>query len=81
MYGRPIGITYKGRRSYKTTLGAAISLVVITVLTGYFLYRAYVMIAKQNSNVADIDFILDLNSEGSFYPGNVGFDFAFGTGD
>jgi hypothetical protein len=73
-------LTYKGDSTFKTTIGAAVSLVIMTILVAYAVYLAISMFAKTQSSVQNTSLILDLNSIDPFSPSEVGFDLAFGVG-
>jgi hypothetical protein len=68
LYGEKIELTYKGEGTYKTNIGAFVSLVLIFILGAYLIYRALVMFTKQGTNVNKSNFIVDLNLEDAFYP-------------
>jgi len=60
IYGQPIGVNYKGQASYKTKVGALLSLITFGLglaLTGTKIKE---MINKDNSNVIQLANTLDL---------------------
>lgn len=62
IYGQPIGVNYKGQTSYKTKVGALLSLITMGVglaLTGIKIKQ---MVEKDNSNVIQLTNTKDLFS-------------------
>jgi hypothetical protein len=60
IYGQPIGVNYKGQTSYKTKVGALLSLITMGVglaLTGIKIKQ---MVEKDNSNVIQLTNTKDL---------------------
>jgi hypothetical protein len=65
-YGEPIQLTYKGDNTLKTSIGAMISLVIMTILVAYAVYLAISLFGRTKSTVQNTNLILDLNSATSF---------------
>lgn len=79
-YGEPIQLTFKGDSTYKTTIGAMISVTILGILVAYAGYLASGMFGRTQSTFQNSYNILDLNTVAPFSPSDVGFDLAFGVG-
>ena len=79
-YGQQINLTYKGDNSFKTTPGAVVSILITALLLAFSIYKLYVLVNRQDTNISKSSLMRDLKSEPAFRPQDYGFDFAFGIG-
>ena len=61
IYGQPIGVNYKGQASYKTKVGALLSLITFGIGLALTVIKIKQMVNKDNSNVSQFTKTLDLN--------------------
>ncbi|CDW73064.1 UNKNOWN [Stylonychia lemnae] len=80
-FGQSIQLTYKGEDSYKTIIGASVSFVLILVLLGFSIFKAYNMLNRVNPEFSRVSLIRDMTQEEIFLPQLSGFDFAFGLNE
>jgi len=78
IYGHQISLTYKGSDTFKTKLGALISVIVRTMLLAFASYKFNVLANKIEPDVSLKDNKRDLGKEPAFIPNKYGFDFAIG---
>ena len=60
IYGQPIGVNYKGQASYKTKVGALLSLITIWLGLGLTGIKIKQIVLKDDSNVIQLTKTLDL---------------------
>jgi len=60
IYGHPIGVNYKGQASYKTKVGAILSLITFGLGLALIGIKIKQMVIKDNSNVIHLTNTLDL---------------------
>jgi hypothetical protein len=60
IYGQPIVVNYKGESSYKTKIGALISLITIGFGLAYAVITIMQMATRENTNVQTLTKTLDL---------------------
>ena len=77
-FGQTIQLTYKGEDSYKTMLGASVSFLLILLLLGFSIFKAYYLFSRFNPEVTKISLLRDMSDGTVFKPQDTGFDFAFG---
>ena len=68
IYGEQINLTYKGDDTFKTLPGAVSSLIVITILLSYGLFRTYVLFNTIDPSLSKPSFLRNLQEEGEFKP-------------
>jgi hypothetical protein len=51
-FGQPIHLTWKGKREYRTMLGATLSIALFVIMLVYSGYRLSYMFNRQNPNVS-----------------------------
>ena len=76
IYGHSISLTYKGNDTFKTKLGALMSIIVGFMLFAFSLYKFIVLVNSIDPEVSKKVFRRNLADAGVFYPNNYGFDFA-----
>lgn len=77
IYGEKISLTYKGEDSFKTFPGAFASILVISIVLVFGVYRSFIMVNRINPDVSKKSFLRDLNVAENYSPQDLGFDFAF----
>lgn len=80
IFGEDISLSYKGSSKFKTTPGAVASVIIISVLTGYALFRLFILGNRMYPNISKQTQNRDLAKEDYFQPWEFGFDMAFGLG-
>ena len=65
IYGRMVVLTYKGKRYYKTSVGAAISIVLLLAIGTYLFLQLKQMVAGQNTKINVINYNKDLIQDAS----------------
>ena len=83
MFGEKVKLTYKGRKSFKTIIGASMSIVVKIIMSAYISYELYVIFNRTHPKVAVKQTLNDfaVNPRGpieEWSPFELGFDFAIG---
>jgi large-conductance mechanosensitive channel len=68
IYGEQIKLTFKGDDTFKTSIGAVISAIVLFMLGAWALFLIIILLTRNGSNFNSFDYIQDLNSAGSFEP-------------
>eukprot|EP00347_Sterkiella_histriomuscorum_P023730 403333580 len=77
-FGQTVQLTYKGEDQYRTLLGAVVSFILILVLTGYGVFKAYYLFSRFNPEITKISLLRDMSLGEVFDPTSSDFDFAFG---
>lgn len=77
-FGQTVQLTYKGEDQYRTLLGAAVSFVLILILLGFGIFKAYYLFSRFNPEVTKISLLRDMSLGEIFDPAETDFDFAFG---
>ncbi|CDW88099.1 accessory gland protein [Stylonychia lemnae] len=77
-FGQTIKLTYKGEDSYKTTLGASVSFILILLLLGFSIFKTIYFFSRFNPDLSKVTLMRDMRSSESYRPQETGFDFAFG---
>ena len=52
IYGEQIGLTYRGENSFKTTPGAITSLLVLSTMVAFSIYKFGIFVNKQDPEVS-----------------------------
>jgi len=61
-------LTYKGEDSYKTTIGASVSTVLIFILIGFGVFKSLYLFNRINPEVAKVSLLRDMSEELVFRP-------------
>lgn len=77
-FGQTVQLTYKGEDQYKTLLGASVSFILILILLGFGIFKAYYLFSRFNPEVTKISLLRDMSLGEVFDPKETDFDFAFG---
>ena len=67
-FGQNVTFTYNGEDQFKTTFGAAVSLVLIIILTAFSIFKFYYLVNRFNPSVLKTSFLRDLSEEPAFRP-------------
>lgn len=73
-----MNLTWNGEDQYKTTFGAAISFVLLLILSAFSIYKLYYLFNRYGAQLSKTTLIRLPEDEESFRPQDGGFDFAFG---
>jgi hypothetical protein len=63
IYGQPIGVNYKGESSYKTKVGALMSLITIVLGLALAVSKTMQMVTRENAKIQTLTNTLDLFSK------------------
>ena len=78
MFGKRVEFTFKGKKTYQTSIGALISLFIKLILVLYIGYEFYLIFNRSHPLTSTKYIQNDLYSNpGSFNPKEFGFDIAF----
>ena len=77
-FGQEVHLTFKGADTFKTTLGAIVSIIIIMILTSFGFFKAQNLINRVNMDVTKIQLMRDMSEGLLLKPSVLGFDFAFG---
>eukprot|EP00347_Sterkiella_histriomuscorum_P019663 403340763 len=77
-FGQTVQLTYKGEDQYRTVLGAAVSFVLIAILLGFGIFKAFYLFSRYNPEITKISLLRDMSLGEIFDPTSSDFDFAFG---
>ncbi|TNV83771.1 hypothetical protein FGO68_gene3547 [Halteria grandinella] len=82
LFGEHVEFTYKGKRSYQTTIGAVVSLLVKVILTIFIIYEFYVIFSRKHPGVSVKRIMLAGSLDPKVHlhgwnPRDRGFDVAF----
>eukprot|EP00347_Sterkiella_histriomuscorum_P001486 403371850 len=78
MYGQKIQFTYKGKKSYKTSVGSFFTVITRLLILFFIGYESYLLYTKKFPLTFTKYFVRDINDP-SVYPKLNGFDIAFGV--
>lgn len=78
MFGAKVELNFKGSSSYKTKIGALLSIMVIMLLTAFGVFRLTVLIYNLDPDVSKKGLKRDLKTTEAFNPFENGFDVAIG---
>lgn len=78
LFGQHVHFTYKGKQTYKTNIGALVSIIVKTILVTYIVYEFYVIFSRKHPAVS-VKRIIDGEGDYNIRPFQMGFDFAIGV--
>lgn len=77
-YGSHIHFTYKGKSSYKTSLGALFTLITRTLVLFVICYESYLLYTKKFPLNFAREYLMDLNGDAQDFT-TLGFDLAFNS--
>lgn len=78
LFGQGVSLTWNGEDTFKTTVGASLSWLIMAVMAAYTFYRLYYMAARLNPTITKTSLIKGPDEDLPFSPQEKGFDFAFG---
>ena len=84
LFGEKVKLTYKGKRSYKTNIGAFVSILVRFIMVAYIAFEFYIIFGRVHPNINVKNTLNDwaLNPQGDleqWSPLERGFDIAIGV--
>jgi hypothetical protein len=79
VFGEQVHFTFKGKRSYQTSIGALFSLIIKLIMVCFIAYEVYVIFARKHPAVA-VKYVQNnlLANPGGLNAFETGFDIAFG---
>jgi D-alanyl-lipoteichoic acid acyltransferase DltB (MBOAT superfamily) len=84
VFGKRVQFTYKGRSTYKTTIGAMVTILLGTIMAFFFVYEFYVIFSYKHPKVSVkvqlSDFVTNPDTwseKAAMDPWELGFDIAF----
>ena len=80
IYGEQIRLSYQGKNTFTTSPGAIVTLLVVAMTLAYGIYRAYILMTLNGTNVSNQSYLYDLTQLDPYTPNDYGFDIAFGVG-
>ncbi|TNV84899.1 hypothetical protein FGO68_gene5340 [Halteria grandinella] len=78
VFGEKVEFTFKGKRTYQTSVGAFFSLLIKLTLSCFIFYEMFVIFSRKHPAVSIKHNFIDLESSGSLNPFKYGFDLAVG---
>jgi hypothetical protein len=70
MFGETVKLTYKGKESFSTTIGSALSMIILFMLASFAGYKLFILVTRHNPAVSQQSFLKDLDSEPPYQPYN-----------
>lgn len=84
IFGEHVQFTFKGKRSFQTSFGGIVSILIKLIMAAYIAYELYVIISRKHPSSSEItslnDFVTDPSAghSESFNPFSKGFEVGIG---
>jgi len=76
-YGAPVGVNYRGNRTYKTKVGASLSVLSVLFVLTYFIIKVKKLALKERPSIISNTIFVDMEEQGRFHAKENRFDFGF----